>query len=116
MDEIYARVSKEQRILCGRQDATGHFTCDEPLAAYVKPDPPAGSCVRYLVALPGWALDRHKSIWHQTTSVEDRRRHGIPPSHAPLYPQLPTLVRCPRCRTVQWLDPTRLKVAPGPNY
>lgn len=116
MDEIYARVSKDQRILCGRQDATGCFTCDEPLAAYVKAERPIGPPVRYLIALDGWALDRHKGIWHSTTNIEDRKRHGIPRRPAAVYPALPALIRCPKCRAVQWLDPSRLKVAPGPNY
>jgi hypothetical protein len=28
---------------------------------------------------------------------------------------LPALVRCPKCHAVQWLDPVRLRITPGPN-
>ena len=78
------------------------------------------SAARHLIALDGWALDRKKAVWHRTTSVEDRKRAGIvlPPAarEARRYPTLPALVRCPKCRSVQWLDPVRLGVTPGPNY
>jgi hypothetical protein len=119
MDEICARLSKDGRVLCGKQDVEGHHTCDEPLAALEVPETvrlPA----RYLIALDGWALDRRKAIWHRTTSVEDRKKAGIvlprAAREARHYPALPALVRCPKCRSVQWLDPVRLGVTPGPNY
>jgi hypothetical protein len=112
MDEIYARLSKERRVLCGRQDSTGRYTCDEPLAGYAREDRPLGPPARRLVPLAGWALDARKGIWNQTTSVEDRRRHGIPQQRRPDFPDLPTLIRCPKCGAVQWLDPHRLKSAP----
>jgi hypothetical protein len=112
MNEIYARLSKEQRILCGRQDATGHYTCDEPLAEFAREDRPIGPPARRLMPLVGWALDARKSIWRQTTSVEDRRRHGIPQRPRPVFTDLPTLLRCPKCGAVQWLDPRRLSSVP----
>jgi hypothetical protein len=119
MEEIYARLSKGGRVLCGRQDAEGHHTCDEPLAALEVPEtvpPPA----RHLIALGGWALDRRKAIWHRTTSVEDRKKAGVVlprvVREARRYLALPALARCPKCRSVQWRDPVRLGVTPGPNY
>lgn len=116
MDEIDARLSKEQRILCGRQDATGRYVCDEPVAHTVAHVRPVGPPARHLVPLEGWALDRRKGVWHKTTSVEDRRKYGVPPVGHRVYPTLPALARCPKCRAVQWLDPVRLHIARGPNY
>lgn len=119
MQEIYARLSKDQRILCGRQDTTGRYTCDGQLADYVTYQQPVGRPARYLIPLPGWVLDK-KGVWHKTTSIEDRKAHGIPLSRTSSpdkrrYPNLPALARCPKCRAVQWLEPERLKISPGPN-
>lgn len=116
MNEIYARLSKAGRIVCGRADADGRYTCDEPLADYITHQHRTGLPVRHLLPLAGWVLDK-KGIWTRTTQVEDRRAHGIAPSRRSLtgthrYPDLPALVRCPKCRAVQWLEPARLKVSP----
>ena len=119
MDEIYARLSKAGRILCGRPDPDGRFTCDEPVADWVEVTIHTGFAERRLVPLDGWVLDK-KGIWTRTTRVEDLRRHGIVPARARVpaggrYPDLPALVRCPKCSAVQWLEPARLRVSPRPN-
>ena len=119
MDEIYARLSKAGRILCGRPDADGRFTCDEPLADRVEVTLHTGFAERRLVPLEGWALDK-KGVWTRTTRVEDLRKRGIAPprARAPAggrYPDMPALARCPKCGAVQWLDPDRLGVSSRPN-
>jgi hypothetical protein len=119
MEETYARLSKGGRVLCGTLNAEGHYTCDEPLADFAVPDAMRPHA-RHLIALDGWALDRKKAVWHRTTSIEDRKKAGIVLPRAAReerrYPALPALARCPKCRSVQWLDPMRLGVTPGPNY
>lgn len=114
MDEVFARVSKAGRVVCGRQHADGGYYCDEPIAAaIVRVHEPPRHPERRLVALPGWRMDR-KSIWRRTTSVEDRRVHGrapVKPAVTPLV-ELPALACCPKCGALQWLDATRLNVAP----
>ena len=118
MDESYARISKAGRILCGRSGEDGRFTCDEPVADTVTLRRGNGVAERRLVPLPGWVLDK-KGVWQKSAQVEDRRAHGLasprlPPSKR-TYPDLPALVRCPKCRAVQWLEAARLNVAPRPN-
>ena len=107
--EISARLSKAGLILCGRQDEEGCYTCDGEVATTIPAPRPVGSPGRRLVPPAGWRLDPRKGIWHQTTQIEDRRAHGRPQRplapDVPGYPFLPALVRCPKCRTVQWLDP-----------
>jgi hypothetical protein len=116
MDDIYARLSKGGDVLCGRPDATGRFTCDEPLAEVVKLAPDRGMPERRLAALDGWAQDQ-KGVWRRTTRAADLRRRGIAPSRLPperrTFVEFPALARCPKCRAVQWLDPERLRVSPA---
>jgi hypothetical protein len=111
--ELYARQSKSGSILCGRRDDDGHYTCDGVVAATVAAQGPVGAPVRRLAPPEGWRLDERKGIWHQTTELADRRAHGRlrrpAPPESRHYPSLPTLVRCPKCRTVQWLDPAHLQ-------
>ena len=119
MDEMYARLSKAGRIVCGRPDGESRYLCDEPLADVVVVHRPPRPPVRLLVPLDGWVLDK-RGVWGRTTRVEDRRAHGLAPRPPPpparrTYPDLPALVRCPKCRAVQWLEPARLKVSPRPN-
>lgn len=119
MDQIYARLSKTGRIVCGRPDAAGRFSCDEPLAAIVTIHEPPRHPERLLVPLPGWREDR-KGVWRRTTRIDDLRARGVAPERpAPLprgqYPELPALVCCPKCAAVQWLDADRLNVSARPN-
>lgn len=119
MDEMYARLSKAGRIVCGRPDAGGHSSCDEPLADIVTVHEPPRHPQRLLVPLPGWRQDR-KGVWRRTTRVDDLRARGLaPPRPTPLprgrYPDLPALACCPKCAATQWLDPERLKVSAHPN-
>jgi hypothetical protein len=119
MDEIYARLSKAGRIVCGRPDTTGRLSCDEPLAAIVTMHEPPRHPERLLVPLPGWREDK-KGVWRRTTRIDDLRARGVAPERpVPLprgqYPDLPALVCCPKCATVQWLDAARLKVSARPN-
>ncbi len=118
MKELHARLSGAGRVVCGRPDMDGRFTCDEPLADIVTVRHPPGLPERRLAPLPGWTQDR-KGVWQKTTQVEDRRARGLAPQRTPpdrrAYPALPTLVRCPKCRTVQWLDARRLRVPPHPG-
>jgi len=109
MDETFARVSKAGRVVCGLQHADGGFYCDEPLAALVKVHEPPRYAERRLVALPGWRPSR-KAIWRRTTSAEDRRSHGRPSPEPAGEIDLPALVCCPKCGTVQWFDGSRLNV------
>ena len=110
--EIYARNSKAGLILCGWRDEDGHFTCDGVVATTILVQGPVGPPVRRLAPLEGWRLDERKGVWHQTTELADRRAHGRVRRPAPLdsrrFPFMPTLVRCPKCRAVQWLDPAHL--------
>ena len=115
MDEVFARVSKAGRVVCGRQLADGGYHCDEPIAAaIVRVHEPPRYPERRLVALPGWRMDR-KSIWRRTTSVEDRRAHGRAPGTPAVTPhvELPALACCPKCGALQWLEAERLNVAAG---
>lgn len=119
MNEIYARLSKVGRIVCGRPDVDGRLSCDEPLAGIVTVHEPPRYPERRLVPLPGWRQDR-KGVWRRTTKVEDLRARGVAPARtAPLplgrYPDLPALVCCPKCASVQWLEAERLKVVAHPN-
>ena len=119
MDEIYARLSKAGQIVCGKPDVSGRLSCDEPLAGIVTVHEPPRYPERRLVPLPGWRQDR-KGIWRRTTRVADLRARGVAPARtAPLprghYPDLPALVCCPKCTSVQWLAAARLKVAARPN-
>lgn len=119
MDDIYARLSKAGRIVCGKPDIDGRVSCDEELAGIVTVHEPPRYLERRFVPLPGWRLDR-KGVWRQTTRVEDLRASGRAPARLmPLprgsYPELPALVCCPKCATVQWLDPDRLKLSHDPN-
>ena len=111
--ELYARQSKAGHILCGRQDDEGRCLCDGVVASTVLEPRPVGAPLRRLVPPEGWRLDQRKGVWHQTTQAEDRTAHGRPqhplPPEARGYPFLPVLVRCPKCRVVQWLDPVHLK-------
>jgi hypothetical protein len=116
--DTYARQSKTGRILCGRRDADGCYHCDGLVAATVPVPVPVGAPLRRLAPPEGWRLDTRKGVWHQTTQLEDRHAHGrirrpLPPELR-AYPFLPTLVRCPKCRIVQWLDPARLQSSSGP--
>jgi hypothetical protein len=110
--ETYARRSKAGHILCGQQDDQGRRVCDGVVAGTVPEPRPIGSPLHRLVPPEGWRLDERKGIWHQTTELQDRRAHGRPRRPPPpalrCYPFLPTLVRCPKCRAVQWLDPAHL--------
>ena len=119
MEDVYARLSKAGQVLCGRPDDDGRYHCDGALAEVVEVDLLTGFAERRLVALPGWTLDK-KGVWHETTQMSDLRRHGraLPRRGAPAryrYPDLPALVRCPKCSTVQWLEPVQLKVTGRPN-
>jgi hypothetical protein len=118
MDDIYARVSKAGRVLCGRPDQDGRFTCDEALAEILTIRERGTPPERRLVSLDGWVQDK-KGIWSITTRVEDLRRHGIaaprqPPHQRPAIDS-PALVRCPKCRLVQWLDAEHLGLPAGPD-
>jgi hypothetical protein len=110
--EIYARQSKAGRILCGRMDDDGRYTCDGEVATTIPIERPVGAPVRRLAPPDGWRLDERKGVWRQTTQLVDRRAHGRLsrplPQATRCYPFLPALVRCPKCRAVQWLDPTHL--------
>ena len=112
--DIYARLSKAGRILCGRRDADGRRCCDGLVATTVPEPGPVGAPARRLAPPEGWRLDERKGVWHQTTQLEDRRAHGrLPRPPRPetrSYPFLPALVRCPKCGIVQWLDPAHLQV------
>jgi hypothetical protein len=119
MDDIYARLSKAGRIVCGNPDTAGRYSCDEPLAGIVTVHEPPRYPERRLVPLAGWRQDK-KGVWRRTTHVEDLRARGIAPTPpAPLprgqYPDLPALACCPKCASVQWLEADRLKVAAHPN-
>jgi hypothetical protein len=110
--ETYARRSKAGLVLCGRQDDEGRQVCDGVVASTVPEPRPVGPPVRSLVPPEGWRLDESKGVWHQTTQLKDRHAHGrlgrpLPPESR-CYPFLPALVRCPKCRAVQWLDPAHL--------
>lgn len=113
-EQVYARLSKAGHILCGRRDADDRYRCDGLVATTVPVPGPVGAPVRRLAPPEGWRLDERKGVWHQTTRLEDCRAHGRPrrplPSESLGYPFLPALVRCPKCRIVQWLDPTHLRV------
>jgi hypothetical protein len=110
MDEFYARLSNSGGVLCGRESADGRFHCDQPLAEVVRESTGSGGPMRRLVALNGWAQDK-RGVWQRTTQMEDRRRHGIAtPREQRAYIEFPALVRCPKCRLVQWLDAVRLRV------
>ncbi len=110
MDETFARVSKAGRVICGKAHSDGGYYCDEPLAEIRKVHTPPKYPERVLTALPGWRADR-KGIWRQTTSVSDRRAHGRAPGHKTVeLVELPALVCCPKCATLQWLDAERLNV------
>ncbi len=117
MEEVFARLSKSGRVVCGQPGVDGRYTCDEPLAERVMVHEHGHLPERRLVALPGWVQDR-KGIWVRTTRVEDLKRRGRTSgrsaSEQRVYPDLPTLARCPKCRTVQWLDAEHLKVEPYP--
>ena len=116
MEETYARLSKSGGVLCGRPDPDGRFTCDEPLAEVVKLERGHGVPERRLAALDGWAQDQ-KGVWRQTTRPADLRRRGIAPARVSperrTLVEFPALARCPKCRTVQWLDAEQLRVATG---
>ncbi len=120
MHDFYARISKAGRIVCGRWlEDEERYTCDEPVAEYLMVQRSTGPPARYLLPLEGWRLDK-KGVWQKTSSVEDRRAHGIAIRRKQAlgyhdYPTLPALVRCPKCHAVQWLDPVRLRITPGPN-
>ena len=118
MEEVYARLSNVRRVLCGRPDADGRFTCDQPLAEVVRVDRGAGRPQRRLAALEGWTQDK-KGVWQRTTRMEDLRRRGIAaPRHPPeqrTFVEFPALARCPKCRLVQWLDAERLNVSVAPG-
>jgi hypothetical protein len=119
MNDIYARLSKAGRIVCGNPDSTGRYSCDEPLGGIVTVHEPPQYPERRLVPLPGWRQDR-KGVWRRTTHVEDLKARGVAPARpSPLprghYPELPALVCCPKCASVQWLEAERLKVAAHPN-
>lgn len=119
MHDSYARLSKAGRIVCGKPDNNGRLSCDEELAGIVTVHEPPRYPERRLVSLPGWRQDK-KGVLRRTTQVTDLRARGIAPA-APAppprghYPELPVLVRCPKCATVQWLDAERLKVSAHPN-
>jgi hypothetical protein len=116
MDEVFARLSKAGGVLCGRLGDDGRTTCDEPLAEVLRVRDGHAMPERRLAALAGWTQDK-KGIWQKTTRAEDLRRHGIAqPRHTALRRTLiefPALARCPKCRTVQWLDADRLRVSTG---
>jgi hypothetical protein len=116
MEDVYARLSKAGAVLCGRPGIDGRFTCDQPVAEVVREE--RGGSQRRLVALEGWTQDR-TGVWQRTTRVEDLRRRGIAPGRRSpeqrVRIEFPALVRCPKCRTVQWLDAERLRVAAGPD-
>jgi len=116
MEEVYARLSKSGGVLCGRTDDAGRATCDEPLAEVVRVDTGHGMPERRLAALEGWTQDK-KGVWQRTTRMADLRRHGIALSRRVAqqrrYMEFPALARCPKCRTVQWLDAERLRVSGG---
>lgn len=120
MEEVYARLSNVTRVLCGRPDADGRFTCDQTLAEVVRVDRGVGRPQRRLAALEGWTQDK-KGVWQRTTRVEDLRRRGVAvPRRSPeqrTFVEFPALARCPKCRFVQWLDAERLNVPerPGPK-
>lgn len=116
MEEYFARLSKAGRVVCGRQDADGGYYCDEPVAAIAKVHEPPRYPERRLVALAGWRMDR-KSIWRQTTSISDLRAHGRARPKQPVTTalELPALVCCPKCGTLQWLDAGRLKATSASN-
>lgn len=101
-------------VLCGRLDADGRHHCDGALAEIIAAPAGGGTSSRRPAPLPGWTMDR-KGVWVRTTSVEDRRASGRAPGRLPperrAFPQLPALVRCPKCRAVQWIDPARLDPA-----
>jgi len=115
MEEIFARLSKDGRVLCGRPGADGRSTCDEPLADVVQVRAGAGRPERRLAVLDGWAQDK-KGLWQKTTRAADLRRRGIAPPRVPPERRTPieppALARCPKCRAVQWLDADRLRVSP----
>lgn len=117
--DVYARLSKSGRVLCGRMDADGLYHCDGVVATTIPVPRPIGAPMHRLAPPEGWRLDERKGIWHQTTQLEDRRAHGRVrrplPAESRSYPFLPALVRCPKCRLVQWLDPARLRVDRGPS-
>lgn len=118
-EEVYARLSKAGQVLCGRPDVDGRFHCDGVLARVVAVELRTGFAERRLIPLDGWVQDK-RGIWHETTRVTDLRRHGRAlPTRLPLermrYPDLPVLARCPKCATVQWLAPERLRVSARPN-
>ncbi len=110
--DAYARLSKSGRVLCGRMDTDGLYHCDGVVASTVPVLRPVGAPMCRLAPPEGWRLDEGKGIWHQTTQLEDRRAHGrlrrTVPAESRAYPFLPALVRCPKCRLVQWLDPAHL--------
>jgi hypothetical protein len=114
MDEVYARLSNAGGVLCGRPSADGRFHCDQPLAEVVRVSTGTGAPERRLAALDGWAQDK-RGVWQRTTRAEDRRRHGIatprPQREQRTMIEFPALVRCPKCRLVQWLDAERLRIA-----
>lgn len=118
MDTIAARLSRTGSVLCGRPSEDGRYHCDAPLAAIVtRTEGGTAPPTRRLVPLPGWRLDP-KGVWQKTTRVEDLRAQGRAIGHdalvrSPGFPHLPALARCPKCRTVQWLDPERLLHAPS---
>jgi hypothetical protein len=119
MSTIYARLSKAGRIVCGRPDVDGRLSCDEPLALVVTVHEPPLHPERLLVPLPGWRQDR-KGVWRRTTRVEDLRARGVALARAAprargRYPELPALVCCPKCATMQWLEAERLNVSAHPN-
>jgi hypothetical protein len=112
-ETTFARLSKAGCVLCGRRDEGGRFTCDGMVAATIREPRPIGSPVSRLVPPEGWRLDGRKGIWHQTTQLHDRQAHGRvrrpKAAGSREYPFLPALVQCPKCRTVQWLDPAHLR-------
>lgn len=116
MEDLFARVSKAGKVVCGKPHVDGGYYCDEPLAAIARVHKPPNYPERELVVLPGWRPDR-KGIWRRTTSEHDRRKHrGTPSKHAELpRPELPALACCPKCGTAQWLDAERLRVRARPG-
>lgn len=116
MEQIFARLSKSGRVLCGWQSLNGSHTCDEPLAELVTVGDAPGRPDRRPAHLDGWVQDR-KGVWQRTTRLEDKRRHGAAvkqrPAHERIFADLPALLRCPKCRSVQWLEPERLRPEAG---